>query len=60
MMSGERAGEARQHEEGLAVFLRPDRRARFLLSLSDERLRRKVGSVFTTTQMTSPGRVPVC
>jgi hypothetical protein len=43
MMSGDRADEARRHEEGLAVFLRPDRRARFLLSLSDERLRRKVG-----------------
>lgn len=43
MTSGASAVEARRHEEGLAVFLRPDRRARFLRSLPDDRLRRKVG-----------------
>ena len=43
MTTDERSDATRAHEEGLAAFLRPKRRARFLQSLSDDRLRRKLG-----------------
>jgi hypothetical protein len=43
--SNPRTSEAgRQHEEGLAAFLRPPRRERFIQSLDDKRLRRKLGA----------------